>query len=123
MLQNFSTTEVKHDPVVADRRSRPTRTYLMKDKWGASELRDYVVYEITQRFGSPDRTQGYKEQQIFAGFIKRWGAADAREIAEFIFDIEDGLWHNKPIDVFRFTAKSDPHFADVIADRIRRSRG
>lgn len=98
-------------------RTSASRAYLMRQEWDWSDLRDYVVYEIESRFGAIER-EAHKEASIFKGFLGRWGD-NARRIAEYAFQIEDGMWQGKPVDIFRFTKGSDHVFAKAIIERIR----
>ena len=108
------------EPVAPPRQTPPatSRRYLYTSlPWKWDELRDYVVYEIEDRFG-PFPRDTYKEIGIFKGFISRWG--DASEgIARHGFETMGGYWGGAPISVFRFCANSDPYFAAPIAERLQ----
>ena len=94
------------------------RSHLLKDPddWGWSEVRDYVVRQIEDRFGEFPRDHR-KEASIFKGFCNRYGAA-APLIAQYAFDICDGWWKGSPVHVNRFTKNSDPYFGDLIISAL-----
>ncbi len=85
-------------------------------EWGWRELRDYVVTQIEQRYGSFPRIE-YKEQAIFKRFVKDWGNR-APAIARVAFEVEDGIWMKEPISLTRFSKGSDPYFAIPISERL-----
>lgn len=109
-------------PVVVQRVTvTPTvsRTDLLTDaeQWAWEELRDYVVAEITRRFGAFPR-DARKEYGIFNSFVARHGA-DAAAIAQYAFGpILDGWWGKAPISINRFAKNSDPYFAAPILARL-----
>src|SRR5690606_17511487 len=98
-------------------RTSVERGYLIKSEWEWSDLRDYVVYEIEERFG-PFPRESAKEVGIFKAFMKRWGA-DAQAIAKYAFEVENGRWRGAPISIYRFCQNSDPYFAVPIMERIQ----
>lgn len=85
-------------------------------EWTWSDLRDYVVTQIEQRFGTFPR-DFKKEAGIFKSFLTRHGAA-AGPIARLAFEIEDGYWAGAPISINRWCKNSDPFFADVLSARL-----
>lgn len=99
---------------------RPTesRTFVGKaeGEWDWSDLRDYVVVQIEQRFGSFPR-DAKKESGIFKSFLTRYGAK-APAIAKYVFESEGGYWLGAPVGVNRFCRGSDPYFGDVISERL-----
>jgi hypothetical protein len=88
-----------------------------RDDWDWGDLRDYVIREIEKRHG-PQVREPMKEKAIFGSFIKRHGAAQSVAIAEFAFDLSNGMWQSAPISVNRFCKASDPFFADPIKQRL-----
>lgn len=110
-------------PVVADRvvvRAEPRTAYLAVEEtsWSWEELRDYVADEITKRFGLFPRDHK-KEYGIFKAFLDRWGAR-AVPIAKFAFEIHDGRWRGAPVKITRFCKASDPYFATLIDEYLRK---
>jgi hypothetical protein len=95
------------------------RTDLLTDEteWTWAELRDYVVAQITERFGAFPR-DSRKEYGIFSRFLNTYGA-DAVAIAKYAFGPAcDGWWGRAPISVNRFAKGSDPYFAKPILERL-----
>jgi hypothetical protein len=90
------------------------------EEWDWRALRDYVVAGIESRFGAIPRDPK-KEKGIFDSFVKRWGA-DAASIARYAFEIADGRWRGSPISITRFCKNADPHFAELIANRLEELR-
>jgi hypothetical protein len=105
---------------LADFRKCP-KTHLFRDPemWEWTELRDYVIYEITKLSGraSGHPTSSAAEAQIFKSFLKRFGP-DAQRIARFAMDTCDGLWYGSPVTIFDFCKNSDPNFATQILNRL-----
>jgi len=101
---------------LADFRKCP-KTHLFRDPemWEWTELRDYVIYEITRVTGevSGHPTSSAAEAQIFKSFMKRHGA-NAQRIARYAMDTCDGFWYGSPVSIFDFCKNSDPQFADHI---------
>jgi len=93
------------------------KTHLFRDPemWEWTELRDYVIYEITRVTGevSGHPTSSAAEAQIFKSFMKRHGA-NAQRIARYAMDTCDGFWYGSPVSIFDFCKNSDPQFADHI---------
>lgn len=120
-----STRVVKSAPAVTDTvEVTPTpmseaRAFLAKPDvdWTWEDLRDYVVYQIEQKFGPWPRSQ-FKEMGTFKRFHADWGT-QAAQIARYAFETCDGWWSSAPVSINRFTKGSDPFFAVVIADRLR----
>jgi len=96
-----------------------THLYIDPEAWGWSELRDYVIYEITKLSGraSGHPTSSAAEAQIFKSFMKRHGA-NAQRIARYAMDTCWGLWYGTPVTIFDFCKNSDPNFADQILSRL-----
>lgn len=97
----------------------PARSDLLaaSEDWTWVELRDYVVSEITSRFGAFPR-DARKEHGIFSRFLNAYGA-DAVAIAKFAFGPTcDGWWGRAPISINRFCKASDPYFAAPILERL-----
>lgn len=86
------------------------------DQWTWQDVRDYVVREIEQRFGTFPRDL-VKESGIFKSFASRWGSK-AGLIAKCAFEVHDGMWRGAPISVTRFTKGSDPYFSEKLAERL-----
>lgn len=87
------------------------------EQWTWEELRDYVVAQITERFG-PFPRDARKEYGIFTRFFTEYGA-DAAAIAQYAFGPAcDGWWGRAPISVNRFCKASDPYFARPIRERL-----
>lgn len=95
-----------------------SRGYVGKDpeQWSWSDLRDYVVAQVEERFGAFPR-DSKKEYGIFKRFAEAWGARAGR-IARYAFEVEGGYWLGAPISVYRFTKNSDPFFAEPISARL-----
>jgi len=97
------------------------KTHLFRDPemWEWTELRDYVIYEITKRTGvqSGHPTSSAAEAQIFKSFMKRFGP-DAQRIARFALDTCEGLWYGSLVTIFDFCKNSDPNFATQILNRL-----
>lgn len=97
----------------------PSRTDLLvgSEDWTWAELRDYVVGQITDRFG-PFPRDSRKEYGIFNRFLSEYGS-HAVAIAQFAFGpVCDGWWGKAPISINRFCKASDPYFAQPILERI-----
>jgi hypothetical protein len=104
--------------VTASKSTAATAFLLKKAKdWTWQDLRDYVVAEITERFGTPQR-DALKESIIFKAFIERHGIVNAVLIATAAYRIHRGMWRNAPISVTRFTKNNDPYFADVLLAQV-----
>lgn len=97
----------------------PSRSDLLADTgdWTWAELRDYVVAQITERFG-PFPRDSRKEYGIFNRFLNEYGT-DAIAVAKFAFGPTcDGWWGRAPISVNRFCKGSDPYFVKPILERL-----
>lgn len=129
MLLNLDPTPPKQTPLLppstsprdgADPAKLP-KTHLYRDPeaWEWTELRDYVIYEITRLTGevSGHPTSSAAEAQIFKSFMRRFGP-DAQRIARYALDTCDGLWYGTPVTIFKFCKKSDPQFADPILKKL-----
>lgn len=94
------------------------RAFLAKpvEAWSWSDLRDYVVTQIEERFG-PFPRDSKKEYGIFRRFAETWGDKAGR-IAKYAFEVEGGCWLGAPISISRFTRNCDPYFAEVIVPRL-----
>lgn len=110
--------EVSSDVQVVTQRST-SRTDLMKpqEQWGWSEVRDYVVAEIEDRFGVFPR-DAKKEHGIFTRFCREYGE-DAGAIARYAFEVCGGIWKGSPVSVTRFCKGSDVYFSRIIVQRLR----
>lgn len=97
-------------------RPSESKAYVGKTDWTWSDLRDYVVGQIEERFGAFPR-DSRKESGVFKSFLARWGD-QAQPIARHAFEVADGRWGGAPISVNRFCKNSDPYFAAVIAERL-----
>lgn len=112
------------EPLIERTTSRPLSTtqaaHMLRpaDQWDWRDLRDYVIAEITTRFGEPHRDP-VREASIFKGFLSRWGAR-AVDIAQTVFVVYGGKWNKEPVSITRFCKNADPSFAQVIADRLTR---
>lgn len=93
-----------------------SRSYLGKTDWAWDDLRDYVVAEVEQRFGTFPR-DSRKEAAIFKSFLSRW-PEKAQAIAKYAFEVEDGRWAGAPISINRFCKGSDPYFSEKIVERV-----
>lgn len=96
----------------------PSRSDLTmaETEWGWSELRDYVVSQIIERFG-PFPRDARKEYGIFSRFLNQHGVEGIR-VAKAAFEVYDGWWNGAPISVNRFTKGSDPYFVGPILERL-----
>ncbi len=97
----------------------PSRSDLLAatENWTWMELRDYVVAEITSRFG-PFPRDSRKEHGIFSRFLNTYGQ-DGIEVAKFAFGpVCDGWWGSAPISVNRFCKGSDAYFCQPILARL-----
>jgi hypothetical protein len=117
VLTSTVTVTVEQVVTVAPRPSM-SRAFVAKEQatWDWSDLRDYVVAQIEQRFG-PFPRDAKKEAGIFKSFISRH-PDEAVSIAKFAFEVENGYWAGAPISVNRFCKASDPYFADKIKPRM-----
>lgn len=87
------------------------------ESWTWSELRDYVVSQITERFGAFPR-DARKEYGIFSRYFNEYGQ-DGIAVAKFAFGpVCDGWWGRAPISVNRFAKGSDPYFTQPILERL-----
>lgn len=101
--------------------ARPTviasKTHLTATgSWSWEQMRDYVLGEITARWGARPRDP-LKESGIFKGFVGRWGDK-SEPIARAAFEIYNGIWNGAPVSVERFAKGSDPYFAEVLAKNL-----
>jgi hypothetical protein len=104
-------TVLRPETRATDRGQRP-------EDWGWEELRDYLVRNITARFGPfPMQQNPAQLAGIVKGFLRRHGA-QAGPIAVAAFETFGGYWKGSPIAIQRFCANSDPYFAEPIAERI-----
>ena len=120
-LEITATTEVIPAKVAEQIIARPTvvesRTHLTASgAWTWEQMRDYVLGEITSRWGARPRDP-LKESGIFKGFVGRWGDK-SEPIARAAFETYNGIWNGAPVSVERFAKGSDPYFAEVIAKNI-----
>lgn len=90
------------------------------EHWSWRELRDYVADEIIKRFGVFPRDD-IREAAIFKSFVDRWGIDEARTIATFAFETQDGRWKGAPVGMTRFCKASDPYFAEPITRHLART--
>lgn len=110
-------------PVVVQKVSvevTPARSDLLvnTEHWTWSELRDYVVGEIVNRFGPFPQNQR-KEYGIFSRFFNDYGQ-DGIAVARYAFGpVCEGYWGSAPISVNRFCKNSDPYFVHPILERLR----
>lgn len=87
------------------------------EQWTWAEFRDYVVAQITERFGAFPR-DARTEHAIFKRFFGEYGT-DAIAVAKFAFGpVCDGWWRGAPISVNRFCKASDPYFVQPILERL-----
>ena len=93
------------------------KSHLASSEWTWESLRDYVLTEIQKVAGAVPR-QPLKEKGIFSGFINRWGAENAQMIARYVFEVEKGRWMGAPMNIYRFSERSDASFAKPIAERL-----
>ena len=109
--------EIREAVTVTPRPSQ-SRAFVAKtdDAWDWSDLRDYSIAQIEERFG-PFPRDAKKEAGIFKSFLARHGE-QASAIARFAFEVEGGYWAGAPISVNRFCKASDPYFADKIKPRL-----
>jgi hypothetical protein len=94
------------------------RSDLLTPEWGWRELRDYVDASL-RRLGLPAETrESAQVAGIYKGFIARWGAFGAEQIARYVMDVERGVWMGQPVDASRFTKGADTWFGAIIAGRL-----
>lgn len=105
---------------LADHTKLP-KTHLYRDPeaWEWTELRDYVIYEITKLSGrvSGHPTSSAAEAQIFKSFMKRHGD-NAQRIARYAMDTCWGMWYGSPVTIFDFCKNSDANFSEQILNRL-----
>jgi hypothetical protein len=113
------TQETRAQVTVTATPSTKASAFLLKRAmdWTWQDLRDYVITEITERFGVPQR-DALKESIIFKAFIERHGIVNAVLIATCAYRIHHGIWRSAPITVTRFTKNNDPYFADVLLAQV-----
>lgn len=121
--QDTKTVSAVSATVIADEinvvaKPSQARSFVAKtdETWEWSDLRDYVVNQIEQRFGTFPR-DFKKEAGIFKSFLARHGDV-ASAIARHAFEVENGYWAGAPISVNRFCKNSDKFFSDVITARL-----
>lgn len=102
--------------ITPQRETRTTHVQRPSAQWTWEDLRNYVVGQLEAHFGAFPRDP-LKEKAIFVGFLNRWGI-QAGPIAEFVFELCDGMWKGAPMSVYRFCKNSDPYFAQPIAARL-----
>jgi hypothetical protein len=78
----------------------------------ASQMAAYVVGEAERLTGPQLRVPGAEE--IFEGFIERFGRRDATRIAKAAIDVHRGMWVGAPITPRRFLPGHDGFFARPI---------
>lgn len=115
---------VVHAEVNLIKRSVRGRAYLAKsdEDWTWQDLRDYVFYELDQRFGvvfvdPADQRWNFRVAGIFKGFLNSWGDK-APKIARYIFEVCDGMWEGKPMSISSFTKAYSSYWAHPISLRI-----
>lgn len=87
------------------------------ERWGWSELRDYVVAQILDRFG-PFPRDSRKEYGIFNRYFNAYGM-DGIRVSEFAFGpVCEGWWGGAPISINRYSKASDPYFTEPILQRL-----
>jgi hypothetical protein len=78
-------------------------------RMSAAEMLAWVVGEGGRLTG--EQLPVRAAEQIFAGFIRRFGQRDARRIARAAIEIHRGMWMGAPIAPRRFTRSNDTFFA------------
>lgn len=95
------------------------RAYLIAGDWGWREVRDYVVEQMQQRWGAPQRPPVTKEAGIFKGFVGRWGTT-AEMIVRYIFERRDGIVDGRRVKITDFTSAADARVAGPVAEVLNR---
>lgn len=113
---SVSTTVVQEEVTYRRPETRATDIGKAVEDWTWEDLRNYVVRRIEAVHGAFPRDPR-KEKGIFSSFVSRHGQL-AGAIAQFAFDVCDGIWKGSPISVTRFCKASDPYFADEIKARL-----
>ena len=71
--------------------------------------------------GLPERSsRSPGSQEIFAGFIRRFGQRDATRIARAAIEVHRGMWMGAPITPRRFARSNDEFFARRVLARLDR---
>ena len=86
--------------------------FKLKDpkQWEWRDLRDYVVSESLAH-GLQYQGDGAKEKAMFAAFLKRWPDGRGQQIARYVFQSSQGLWHGQLVSPQMFSKGFDPYFA------------
>ena len=84
----------------------------------ASEMAAWIVGEGGRLTGAQLPVPG--AQEIFAGFIRRFGQRDATRIARAAIEVHRGMWMGAPITPRRFTRSNDEFFATAVLARLDR---
>ena len=94
------------------------REWIVSEYMRASEMLAYVVGEGGRLTGTQLPVPGAEE--IFGGFIRRFGQRDATRIARAAIEVHRGMWMGAPITPRRFTRSNDEFFARRVLARLDR---
>jgi hypothetical protein len=94
------------------------REWIVAECMNAAEMHAWIVQEGGRLTGTQLPVPGAEE--IFAGFIRRFGQRDATRIARAAIEIHRGMWMGAPITPRRFTRSNDEFFATALLARLDR---
>ena len=96
------------------------REWIVSECMNAAEMHAWIVEEGGRLTGTQLPVPGAEE--IFAGFIRRFGQLDATRIARAAIEVHRGMWIGAPVTPRRFTRSNDEFFARrVLAPLDRRA--
>ena len=94
------------------------REWIVSECMNAAEMHAWIVEEGGRLTGTQLPVPGAEE--IFGGFIRRFGQRDATRIARAAIEVHRGMWMGAPITPRRFTRSNDEFFANAVLARLDR---
>lgn len=90
--------------------------WIVSEGMSAAAMAAWIVQEGGRLTGTQLPVPGAEE--IFGGFIRRFGQRDATRIARAAIDVHGGMWMGAPITPRRFTRSNDEFFARRVLARL-----
>lgn len=94
------------------------REWIVSECMSVAEMHAWIVEEGGRLTG--EQLPVRDAEQIFAGFIRRFGQRDATRIARAAIAAHRGMWMGAPITPRRFTRSNDGVFARRVLARLDR---
>ena len=92
--------------------------WVVSEGMSAAEILAYVVAEAGRLTGTQLPVPG--AQEIFTGFIRRFGQRDATRVARAAIEVHRGMWMGAPITPRRFAKSNDEFFAHRVLAQLDR---